>query len=110
MASAYVPKNRQQARVALVEEHIQHENQHDLEGVLATFGNSAHYDDEAWGEHHKGIDGVRSFYEQLMAALPDVQNRRSEATRHGRRNHCGSDNSRHASGHVARPSGDRAPG
>jgi steroid delta-isomerase-like uncharacterized protein len=31
------------------------------------------YDDEAWGEHYKGIDGVRQFYEQLMKALPDLE-------------------------------------
>ena len=73
MASASIPKDHQQARIALVEEHIRFENQHDLDGVLRTFGNSAHYDDEAWGEHHEGPNGVRSFYEQLMAALPDVQ-------------------------------------
>lgn len=73
MASASIPKDHQQTRIALVEEHIRFENQHDLEGVLRTFGDGAHYDDEAWGEHHEGLSGVRSFYEQLMAALPDVQ-------------------------------------
>jgi len=64
--------NRRAARVALVQQHIRLENAHDLEGVLSTFGNSARYDDEAWGEHFDGRDGVRSFYEQLMKALPDL--------------------------------------
>lgn len=73
MTSASIPGDRRQPRVALVEEHIRLENQHDLEGILRTFGDNAHYDDEAWGEHHQGIGGVRSFYEQLMKALPDVQ-------------------------------------
>jgi steroid delta-isomerase-like uncharacterized protein len=68
------PKNdRTLARIALVEEHIRHENNHDLEAVLRTFGDAPRYDDEAWQEHHLGLAGVRSFYEQLMHALPDFQ-------------------------------------
>src|SRR6267143_5211683 len=77
MASASIPRNRNEdtrsARIELVERHIRLENEHDLEGVLCTFGDSARYDDEAWGEHHKGRDGVRLFYEQLMKALPDLE-------------------------------------
>lgn len=61
------------ARLRLVERHIQLENAHDLEGVLTTFGDLAHYDDEAWSEHYDGAGGVRSFYEQLMTALPDLE-------------------------------------
>jgi len=72
MATASIPKDSRAARIALVEQHIRFENQHDLEGVLSTFGDTAHYDDEAWGEHHEGRDGVRRFYEQLMRALPDL--------------------------------------
>jgi steroid delta-isomerase-like uncharacterized protein len=49
------------------------ENQHDLEGVLSTFGDSARYDDEPWGDHYDGRSGVRRFYEQLMKALPDLE-------------------------------------
>jgi steroid delta-isomerase-like uncharacterized protein len=60
-------------RIALVEQHIRLENQHDLAGVLGTFGENAHYDDEAWGEHYKGLPGVRTFYEQLMTALPNLE-------------------------------------
>jgi len=73
VASASIPKDSESTRVALVERHIRLENEHDLEGVLRTFGDSARYDDEAWGEHHKGRDGVRLFYEQLMKALPDLE-------------------------------------
>lgn len=60
------------ARIALVEEHIRLENAHDLEAVLRTFGDTARYDDEAWGEHYEGAAGVRAFYEQLMGAMPDL--------------------------------------
>ena len=61
------------ARIAIVEQHVRLENEHDLEGVLGTFGDTARYDDEPWGEHFNGRDGVRQFYEQLMKALPDLQ-------------------------------------
>jgi steroid delta-isomerase-like uncharacterized protein len=73
MASASIPKDRVSARVALVELHIRLENEHDLEGVLRTFGDTARYDDEAWGEHYEGKTGVRRFYEQLMKAMPDLE-------------------------------------
>jgi steroid delta-isomerase-like uncharacterized protein len=62
-----------QARIRTVEEHVRCENAHDLEGVLATFGASARYDDEPWDEHHEGRDEVRAYYEALLAALPDLR-------------------------------------
>jgi steroid delta-isomerase-like uncharacterized protein len=73
MASASVPKDRAAARIAIVEKHVRLENAHDLEGVLSTFGDPARYDDEPWGEHFEGRDGVRAFYTGLMKALPDLQ-------------------------------------
>ena len=73
MASASIPRDSESARIALVEEHIRLENKHDLEGVLKTFGDAARYDDESWDEHYQGRNGVRSFYEQLMTALPDLE-------------------------------------
>lgn len=78
MASASIPagegdKDQRSARLAMVEQHVRLENAHDLEGVLRTFGDTAHYDDEAWSEHYEGGNGVRLFYEQLMKALPDLE-------------------------------------
>jgi steroid delta-isomerase-like uncharacterized protein len=77
LASASIPrgspKDRLSARIALVEQHIRLENEHDLEAVLSTFGATARYDDEAWGDHYRGPNGVRQFYEQLMQALPDLE-------------------------------------
>ena len=61
------------AKLALVREHIRRENEHDLPSVMETFGPSARYDDEPWDEHHEGPDAVRSFYESLMRALPDLE-------------------------------------
>jgi steroid delta-isomerase-like uncharacterized protein len=66
------PSDSLAARIALVEQHVRLENEHDLEGVLATFGSTARYDDEPWDEHFDGPAGVRSFYTQLMRALPDL--------------------------------------
>jgi steroid delta-isomerase-like uncharacterized protein len=73
MASAANPRDRHAARVALVDQHVRFENDHNLEGVLGTFGDSAHYEDEAWGDEYAGRDEVRSFYQQLMTALPDLE-------------------------------------
>ena len=63
---------RLDARVATVEQHIRAENRHDLDGVMATFGVGARYDDEPWDDHRHGYDGVRSYYTELMHALPDL--------------------------------------
>ena len=60
-------------RLETVREHIRLENRHDLAAVMGTFGPAARYDDEPWDEHYEGQGGVRSFYEQLFRALPDVQ-------------------------------------
>ena len=60
------------ARLEVVEEHVRRENAHDLPGIMTTFGNEAWYGDEPWGEHHDGRDAVRRYYEDLLAALPDL--------------------------------------
>lgn len=73
MASAPSQQGGDDARMAIVEEHVRLENAHDLEGVLNTFGTSARYDDQAWDDHFAGTSEVRGFYEQLMAALPDLK-------------------------------------
>jgi steroid delta-isomerase-like uncharacterized protein len=73
MESASMSNEREMARIALVEEHVRLENEHDLQGVLGTFGETARYDDEAWGENYDGREGVRQFYQQIMNALPDLE-------------------------------------
>src|SRR6187549_2345189 len=60
------------ARLALVEQHVRSENLHDLKAVMATFGAEARYDDEPWGDHRVGREGVRSYYAELLRALPDL--------------------------------------
>jgi steroid delta-isomerase-like uncharacterized protein len=59
-------------RLRLVDEHIACENAHDLDGIVATFGQSARYDDEPWDAHYLGREEVRTFYAQTLAALPDM--------------------------------------
>jgi steroid delta-isomerase-like uncharacterized protein len=76
--------DRMAARLKLVEEHVRHENDHNLEAIMATFGATAHYDDEPWDAHYVGRDAVRAFYAGLLRALPglriDVQHRHASDT------------------------------
>jgi steroid delta-isomerase-like uncharacterized protein len=60
------------ARAAIVDEHVRAENRRDLDAVMATFGRSARYDDQPWGDHRVGHDAVRTYYAQLLGALPDL--------------------------------------
>ena len=60
------------ARIAIVEEHVRCENRHDLDGLVATFGENARYDDEPWADHRAGRDGVRSYYTEILRAVPDL--------------------------------------
>ena len=79
MPSATTPNEKQSARIATVEQHIRLENQHDLEGVISTFGDTARYDDEPWDEHYDGRDGVRQFYQQLDDGSAGLRNRGTPA-------------------------------
>lgn len=72
MTTRPVPADERSLRLAIVEEHVRLENEHNLEGVIQTFGDAARYDDEPWNKHYEGREQVRQFYEQLMAALPDL--------------------------------------
>jgi steroid delta-isomerase-like uncharacterized protein len=60
------------ARLRIVEEHVGLENAHDLDGIMGTFGEAARYDDEPWGAHYRGRQEVRTFYTQLLHAMPDL--------------------------------------
>jgi steroid delta-isomerase-like uncharacterized protein len=59
-------------RRRLVEEHVNLENAHDLDGIVSTFGNTARYDDQPWNAHYVGREQVRLFYRQLLHAVPDL--------------------------------------
>lgn len=64
---------QQSLRLQLVEEHVRLENRHDLDGIMTTFGAAARYDDEPWDAHYMGRDGVRTFYADLLRAMPDLR-------------------------------------
>jgi steroid delta-isomerase-like uncharacterized protein len=64
---------RRSRRLQLVDEHVRLENQHDLDGIMTTFGAAPRYDDEPWDAHYAGRDGVRLFYSELLRAMPDLQ-------------------------------------
>ena len=68
-----IGESRISTRCKIVEEHVRLENQRDLEGVMSTFGATARYDDEPYGEHHIGRDQVRAYYAGLLAAMPDLK-------------------------------------
>jgi steroid delta-isomerase-like uncharacterized protein len=70
--AASVSEQRQAHRLKLVDEHIDRENRHDLDGIMATFGAAARYDDEPWEAHYTSRDGVRTFYADLLRAMPDL--------------------------------------
>jgi steroid delta-isomerase-like uncharacterized protein len=61
------------ARLRIVEEHLRRENEHDLAGIMATFGDEAQYGDTAWGAHHVGRDAVEQYYRDMLTALPDLR-------------------------------------
>jgi steroid delta-isomerase-like uncharacterized protein len=69
------------ARLKVVDEHVRQENEHDLAGIMRTFGAEARFDDEPWNAHYQGRDDVESFYAGLLQALPglhlDVRRRHS---------------------------------
>jgi steroid delta-isomerase-like uncharacterized protein len=60
------------ARMAIVDEHIRQENAHDLDGIVATFGDRAIYEERAWGEQYQERQGVRAYYAALVTAMPDL--------------------------------------
>jgi hypothetical protein len=53
--------DRLAARLQIVDEHIRQENQHDLAGIMRTFGATAHFDDEPWSAHYTSRDEVEAF-------------------------------------------------
>jgi steroid delta-isomerase-like uncharacterized protein len=68
-----IDADRMAAHLKLVEEHVGHENAHDLDAIMSTFGASAQYDDEPWGAHYVGRNEVRRFYQELLAAVPELR-------------------------------------
>lgn len=67
-----VSSERLKRRLELVRHHVDCENRHDLDGILATFGQAEAYEDRAWRRTHPGAAGVRAYYEELLGACADL--------------------------------------
>ena len=55
-----------EARIALVDEHVQAEIDHDMERIMATWGKNPWFDDVGWEERSYGRDEIRAHYGELL--------------------------------------------
>jgi steroid delta-isomerase-like uncharacterized protein len=60
------------AKLKLVDDHVQAEVVHDLEAIMRTWGKDPWFDDVAWDEQSYGRDAVREHYDELLKAFPDL--------------------------------------
>jgi hypothetical protein len=61
-----------EARLRLVHEHIQGEEEHDLDKIMRTWGKDPRLINEALGEEFVGLDEIRGHYHELYVAFPDI--------------------------------------
>ena len=61
-----------EARLRLLDEHVQAEVDHDLDAIMRTWGASPWFDDVAWDEQCYGRDEIRAHYDELLTAFPDL--------------------------------------
>lgn len=60
-------------RLELVKEHIQAENEKDLDKILSTWGQSVVFHDAALNQSFSGTNSVRDLYAGLFNGFPDLQ-------------------------------------
>jgi steroid delta-isomerase-like uncharacterized protein len=61
-----------EARIRLVDEHVQAEVERDLDKIMQTWGEKPDFDDVPWDEQFTGRDGIREHYDELLTAFPDL--------------------------------------
>jgi len=61
-----------EARIRLVDEHVQAEVERDLDKIMRTWGENPDFDDVPWDEQFTGRDGIREHYDELLTAFPDL--------------------------------------
>ena len=61
-----------EARLKLVDEHVQAEIDHDLDAIMRTWGANPWFDDVAWEEQSYGRDAIRAHYDELLKSFPDL--------------------------------------
>ena len=60
------------ARNRLVDEHVQAEVDHDIERIMATWGEKPWFDDVGWEERSYGREEIRAHYVELLNSFPDL--------------------------------------
>lgn len=60
------------ARLKLIEEHVQAEIDNDMDRIMATWGKSPWFDDVGWEETWNGREGILKHYQELLGAFPDM--------------------------------------
>jgi steroid delta-isomerase-like uncharacterized protein len=66
-----ISDSQRAARIKAVQEHFRIENTHDLDAVMATFGNTCSF--LANNELHEGREAVRAFYGEFFRGFPDLR-------------------------------------
>ena len=59
------------SKSAVVVHHVEVENQHDMEAMLATLVDENPIRDEVTGKAYRGVEAVAGRYAELWAAFPD---------------------------------------
>jgi steroid delta-isomerase-like uncharacterized protein len=70
MKTATMDEHRLAARINLVDEHVRAENNHELDGTMATLNETPLF--RLNDEEIIGNDGVRGFYADLFRGFPDL--------------------------------------
>jgi steroid delta-isomerase-like uncharacterized protein len=69
MKTATMDESRVAARIKLVDEHVRAENEHELDGTMATMNEAPLF--KLNNDEISGRDGVRKFYADLFQGFPD---------------------------------------
>ena len=67
---ATLPESQRASRIALVDEHVRVENEHDIDATMRTFG--ATPTSVINGDSLDGHENIRGFYDMLFGAFPDL--------------------------------------
>jgi steroid delta-isomerase-like uncharacterized protein len=69
MKEVTMDERRMAARINLVDEHVRAENNHELDGTMATLNETPLF--KLNNDEVVGLDGVRAFYASLFQGFPD---------------------------------------
>ena len=67
---ATLTESQRATRIALVDEHVRVENEHDIDATMRTFGASPK--SVINGDSFEGHDNIRAFYDAFFGAFPDL--------------------------------------